>query len=183
MTGIKFLDILRMDDQIKEKTRLWRNKKDVRLSMLNQHIISKNEHLKWLEKLEKNGNTKFWIVFTDNIPIGTAYLTNMNYEALSSEWGFYIGEDTHRGKGLSKSILQYLMNIFFGEMKFRLLITKVLSTNTRAVGIYKKFGFRKKNRLTCDGKKDVIIFEFTDKDWMTYKKRNLKVLPKWRLGH
>ena len=47
MDSIKFVDILKVDAETKEKVRLWRNKDRVRKCMLRQHVISEKEHAEW----------------------------------------------------------------------------------------------------------------------------------------
>ena len=142
MRKIKFENILKVNDEIKEKVRQWRNKEEIRKHMLNQHIITKEEHLNWIESLKNRDDWKFWVVFIDEIPIGSVYLQNIDFKNLTSEWGFYIGEDDFKGKGLGKYILFKLLEFYFEEMKFEVLFTKVLSDNIAALNIYRKFKFK-----------------------------------------
>jgi len=169
MKNIKFLNILDASDELQKKVREWRNKETVRHAMLNQNFITEEDHVQWLKNLKTDESRKFWIVFFDDVPIGSIYLQNIHYEELSSEWGFYIGEDEFRNRGLGKQILKKMMKIFFDEMGFKLLITKVLSNNDIALGIYKKFHFRETRRLPYDGKREVIVMEFSDKDWIDFR--------------
>ena len=136
--------------------------------MLNQHIISKGEHLKWIETLKDRKDWKFWVIFYNSTPIGSIYFQNIDYDNLSSEWGFYIGEEEFKGKGLSKYILFKLLEIFFEEMKFKTLITKVLSTNGPALSVYDKFKFRKLKSFIYNNK-EFLILEFTSEEWKKWK--------------
>lgn len=167
---IKFVNILELDPSIKEKVRQWRNQDDVREQMLNQEIISTEEHAHWLDSLEKRGDCKFWVVFYSDVAIGTVQLQKINHEQFSSEWGFYIGEDQYRGKGLGSYILFKLLNLFFEEMNFDILLTKVLSQNKAALRIYHNFCFKEIGRTKFDEEQDVVYFEFTKEDWLKYKK-------------
>jgi len=169
MNEIEFVNILEVDDKLKEKVRQWRNKEGIRKFMLNQHTITKKEHFKWIESLKNRNDWKFWIVFVNCIPIGSVYLENIDYEKLTSEWGFYIGEDAYRGKGLSKCILFKLLGMFFEEMKFEVLFTKILSKNIIALNLYKKFKFKEIDRLLSENVEKIIILKFSNKDWITWK--------------
>lgn len=171
MKKVSFMDILDVDDRLKEKVRQWRNKTEVRKAMIAQHIITKDEHCNWIESLRKNNACKFWVVFFKDVPIGAAYFSNIKYRELISEWGFYIGENEYRGKGLSKMILFRLLEIFFDEMQFKILFTKVLSKNIIAVNLYKKFGFREKYLKSSESLKDISLFEFSKDEWRKNKKR------------
>ncbi len=168
MKEIKFENILKVNDEIKERVRQWRNKEEIRKYMLNQHIITKKEHLNWIESLKNKNDWKFWVVFFNNIPIGSVYLQNMDYNKLTSEWGFYIGEDDFIGKGLGKYILFKLLEFYFEEMKFEVLFTKVISNNIAALNIYRKFKFKMINDF-FDSHRKVVLLKFTKKDWSKWK--------------
>ncbi|MBA7574077.1 hypothetical protein ES708_15879 [subsurface metagenome] len=164
MKEIKFENILKVNDEIKERVRQWRNKEEIRKYMLSQHIITKEEHLNWIESVKNRNDWKFWVVFVDEIPIGTVYLQNIDYKNLTSEWGFYIGEDDFKGKGLGKHILFKLLEFYFEEMKFEVLFTKVISNNIAALNIYRKFKFKMINDF-LDNQRKVVLLKFTKKDW------------------
>lgn len=170
MEGIKFVNILKVNDEIQEKVRQWRNKEEIRKYMLSQHIITKKEHLNWIESLKNRNDWEFWVVFVDEIPIGSVYLQNIDFKNLTSEWGFYIGEDNYRGKGISKYILFKLLEFYFEEMKFEILFTNVLSDNIAALNIYRKFNFKIINNF-LNSQREVILLKFTKKDWSKQKER------------
>ena len=168
MKEIKFENILKVNDEIKGKVRQWRNKEEIRKYMLSQHIITREEHLNWIESLKNRNDWKFWVVFVDELPIGSIYLQNIDYKKLTSEWGFYIGEDDFKDKGLGKYILLKLLELYFEEMKFEVLFTKVLSDNIAALNIYRKFKFKMINDF-LDNQRKVVLLKFTKKDWSKWK--------------
>lgn len=168
MKEIKYINILKVNDKIQERVRQWRNKEEIRKYMLSQHIITKEEHLNWIESLKDRNDWKFWVVFIDEIPIGSIYLQSIDYKKLTSEWGFYIGEDDFKGKGLGKYILFKLLEFYFEEMKFEVLFTKVISNNIAALNIYRKFKFKMINDF-LDNQRKVVLLKFTKKDWLKQK--------------
>ena len=168
MKEIKFKNILKVNNEIKEKVRQWRNKEEIRKYMLSQHIITKEEHLNWIESLKNRNDWKFWVVFVDEIPMGSVYLQNIDFKNLTSEWGFYIGEDDFKGKGLGKYILFKLLEFYFEEMKFEVLFTKVLSDNIAALNIYRKFKFKIISDF-LDNQRKVVLLKFTKNDWSKWR--------------
>lgn len=168
MKEINFENILKVNDEIKERVRQWRNEEEIRKYMLNQHIITKEEHLNWIESLKNKNDWKFWVVFVEETPIGSVYLQNIDFKNLTSEWGFYIGEDDFKGKGLGKYILFKLLKFYFEEMKHEVLFTKVLSDNIAALNIYRKFKFKMISDFLNNQRK-VEILKFTKKDWSKWK--------------
>jgi UDP-4-amino-4,6-dideoxy-N-acetyl-beta-L-altrosamine N-acetyltransferase len=169
MREIKFLNILYVSNELKEKVRKWRNKEEIRKSMFSQHIITKKEHFRWIESLEHRKDWKFWIVFFDDVPIGCVYLQNIDSKKMASEEGFYIGEESYKGQGLSKCILFKLLGIFFDEMKFKIIFSKIISKNIVALNLNKKFRFKEIDRLPFGDSKEIIISEFSEEDWIKWK--------------
>ncbi|MFC1624233.1 UDP-4-amino-4,6-dideoxy-N-acetyl-beta-L-altrosamine N-acetyltransferase [Candidatus Omnitrophota bacterium] len=171
MADIKFVNIIEAREELKEKVREWRNKDEVRRFMLTQHIISKEEHSGWLEGLRLRDDWKFWVVFLKDIPIGSMYLRNMNHEDLTSEWGFYIGEDAYKGRGLGKVMFLKLLEMFFDEMRFNVLFTRILSDNIIALDLYRKFKFREIKRSSFEDKREIVLLRFSKEDWVKYRRR------------
>lgn len=163
-----FKDVLYVDEELKEKIRSWRNEEYVRKFMINQKVITKEEHNKWLEKINSGNDIKLWIVYFKENPIGIVNLQKIDYKNLSSEWGFYIGEKSYRGLGLSKKILYKLLQIFFEEMKFNILYTKVLSDNKIALKVYKKFKFIEIREI-IEENNHIKLMIFTKNDWIKWK--------------
>jgi len=170
MNELCFVDILDVDHDLKVKVRSWRNNDDVRKYMLTKHIISQEEHLRWLNSLKGNERQKFWVVFCGEIPIGALYLHNINRSGRVSEWGFYIGEKDYRSKGLGKSILCKFLQEYFESMQFETLITIVLPNNSIALHIYKKFYFREIRKSVTGDSEELIRLKFTKNDWLKHKK-------------
>jgi UDP-4-amino-4,6-dideoxy-N-acetyl-beta-L-altrosamine N-acetyltransferase len=169
VNNIQFVNILETDLKIKEKVRKWRNKETVKNYMISQNAVSGREHLNWLNNLKESKSNKVWVIFIYDSPVGAAYLKNIDFKNLCSEWGFYIGEDSFRKKGYGKKILYELLKKYFEEMEFNELKTLVLRDNAVALKIYKKFGFREKNIYKVEDK-NVLELEFHKKDWN--KERN-----------
>jgi UDP-4-amino-4,6-dideoxy-N-acetyl-beta-L-altrosamine N-acetyltransferase len=169
MNHIEFIDILSVNDELRDKVRQWRNKESIRKFMLTQHQISEEEHLKWIKSLSHNDKKKFWVVFANNIPIGSVYLQNISYRGLSSEWGFYIGEDAYTGRGLAKYIVYKLLKDFFEVMKFNVLFTKVFSDNDLALKTYRRFKFAEVGRSCDNSGRKIVTLSFSKSNWEKYK--------------
>ena len=168
MNAMRFVNILEVDPSIQEKVRVWRNKDEVKNWMFNQGIISVEDHQKWLKALAVRNDREFWVVFVGEIPVGAAYLHDMDHDHKISEWGFYIGEGAYKGRGLGKHILYKLLVEFFDVKRFTMLRTKVFSANEAAIHLYRKFFFQEKERFLDNGTK-VCIFEFTQALWQKFK--------------
>ena len=181
MNNPSFINILETDEIIREKVRRWRNKEEIRKCMLDQNIISPQEHARWLDGLSRSADNKFWVVFWEDVPVGAAYLQNVDHQKATTEWGFYIGEEAYKARGLGQQILFNLLEEVFDRMGFEILLTKVLSSNVGAIHLYKKFYFNEKDRFFSKDQREVVILEFTKSAWARTKEE-LKAMCEERVN-
>jgi UDP-4-amino-4,6-dideoxy-N-acetyl-beta-L-altrosamine N-acetyltransferase len=173
---IEFKNILDASADLVEIVRQWRNHKQISQYMLTNHVISKKEHSQWIEKLKTQKTAKTWIIQYNGAPIGVVSLANIDVNKKTTEWGFYISEETARGKGLGSEVLYHLMKHVFDEMKFKKMKTTVLENNPVALHLYEKFGFRKtgtmKEQLIREGMLvKVFLMSITENEWKAIKKQ------------
>ena len=168
MSEVKFVDILKVGSDTKQKVRDWRNKDRIRSCMIKQHVITEKEHNAWLDKLSDDLRIRFWIVFAKDVPIGAVYLNDIDYEKKISDWGFYIGEDEYLGKGFGKVVLYRFLDFAFNEMALDYLTTLVLPSNETALKLYNKFGFKEK-KLSIMSEDDISVMEMSKKNWVVKK--------------
>ncbi|MBN1280626.1 MAG: UDP-4-amino-4,6-dideoxy-N-acetyl-beta-L-altrosamine N-acetyltransferase [Candidatus Thermoplasmatota archaeon] len=172
---ILFENILNGDTQLFEQVRTWRNSAHVNQFMLHDYFITKDEHHQWLEDLKTKKNRKVWVIKCNEKPVGLAYLSNINYQKKSTDWGFYIAENTARGKGIGSLTLYKLMEYVFDILQFSIMHTFVLSNNPRAIRLYEKFGFRKDDSRTRQLERkgallNVFSMSITYETWNNIKK-------------
>ncbi len=173
MNDIRFIDIMNVDEQTKEKVREWRNNDYIRNNMLSQHIISYKEHADWLKKIQNDKRYLFWLVYLGKVPIGTAYLTNIDWNSKTSDWGYYIGESAYRNTGLGKRILAEFLDLIFYDVKMASIKTKVLGNNKIAIHIYRLLGFSELSVQTNDDKtpgSGIKIFYLSKNTWIHNRK-------------
>ena len=174
--NIEFHDILNVNHDLVEKVREWRNSKEIKSYMINDHYISKNEHQEWILKLKKSKESKAWVIDYMDKPIGLVYLINIDYKNKKTDWGFYIADQIYRGKGIGSVILYKLMSHVFDYMNFNEMHTKVLENNITAIELYKKFGFKKEDvldeKIIRNRKKiEIFIMRITYKEWRKIKEK------------
>lgn len=172
--NIKFQNILEIDKELIELVRRWRNSERISDYMYRNHHIGKEEHLKWIAKLRTKDLAKAWIIRYNGKPIGLVQLSNINYENKTTEWGFYIADESVRGKGIGSAALYKLIEYVFEEMNLKKMITMVLENNYVAMKLYQKFGFKKEGKLmekvVRNGKEINVIFMRLIKDeWKNRK--------------
>lgn len=92
----------------------------------------------WFETLNSESN-KYYIINLDDEPVGYFRLSNF------TPTNCYIGCDIHsnyRGKGIAYAAYKIFIHKLFSENKYNKLFLEVLSTNTIAISLYLKLGFK-----------------------------------------
>ena len=173
--NIEFVNILDVDENLIEQVRRWRNSESVSKYMFTNHYITKEEHKKWMEKLKKESTAKSWIIIYNKKPVGLASLSDIDYKNKITDWGFYIADESLRGKGIGSATLNRLMSIVFDEMILKKMKTRVLENNKIAIKLYEKMGFKKEGRpkqqLIRNGKSvNVITMGISNEKWKKIKK-------------
>lgn len=171
---IDFKNLLDVDKKTQQLVRIWRNLDDVRKYMINDHLISEDEHNRWLEKIRVGSKIKAWVIYYNKKPIGLMNLNNINWTDKITDWGIYIADNKIRGKGVGSAALIKLIDLVFTDLNFAVMKTLVLDNNNVAINLYEKMGFKKhkniKHKIIRDGKKiNVFLMSMTQQDYKEKK--------------
>ena len=126
-----------------------------------------DETFKWFDTTNPN----FYVILMDNKMIG--YFRTSNYSLDNKN--IYIGADIHPnywGKGIGFSIYSKFIPFLFEEYNLNKISLEVLSTNQRAISLYKKLGFK------TEGIKREEIYKnnkFVDSIIMSILKKEIKL--------
>lgn len=173
---VRFRGILECDEETQERVRNWRNREEIRKYMYNDHIIGVEEHRHWLERLKQREDLVVWVIYYRNDPVGTINLQKIDPLNKTTEWGFYIAEESGRGKGVGTMALFRLVEHVFEEMDFHKLNTTVLGNNPGALKLYFKLRFREEGNLRKQILRenqyiDVILLGMLKEEWMQEKQK------------
>ncbi len=133
---VKFANFINLSDNEKEMIRNWRNSDEIRKWMFTDHIISKEDHLNFIENLRKDGANFYWMVIADDKPIGVVSFQKVDFKNRSGYLGIYSTE-----KGIGRLIMKYLLHLWFELTQMRILKCEVLEGNKHAYNFYKNAGF------------------------------------------
>jgi UDP-4-amino-4,6-dideoxy-N-acetyl-beta-L-altrosamine N-acetyltransferase len=147
-----------------------RNQLSVRVSMYNEHLISENEHLSWIDALKGNGNHIVYAVLNEmQKPVGVVSLNAIDRLHKKSDWAFYLDE-SERG-GLGAAIEYFIIDYAFEALELMKLNCEVIETNIGVVRMHKKFhfreeGFRRSNIEKNAKRIGVYLLGLTAEDWV-----------------
>ncbi len=98
----------------------------------------------WVARLIDNPHSIFLVIAArhGNRPLGYVQLTNMDFLHGTAELGICLNE-TACGRGYAAEALQLLEDYVHDVFNIRKIILRVLASNIRAIGFYKKARYRK----------------------------------------
>lgn len=152
-----------------EMVRNWRNKESIRKWMYSNHIISPEEHSKFIEGLQKDNKNFYWLVEDKKEEyIGVVYLNRIDLENKNTYFGIYSNPDC-KMSGAGHLLIECLKKLAFDVATLHTLKLEVIVSNEIAINFYKKSGFNEEGRLKefvfKDGKwHDVIVMGVLNRD-------------------
>jgi len=151
----------------------WRNQKRIRQAMYTDHIISREEHYAWFERVSGQDESLHFVFEYEGKPIGVANVTDINRAANRCVWGFYIGaEDVPRGVGSAMGF--FTLEHLFETLGFHKVIGEALAENEASIRYHLRLGFVQEGRFVEHVIKkgrfvDVISFAVLERDWKRIK--------------
>lgn len=148
----------------------WRNQPHIREMMYKDHVIGREEHQLWYEKMKDNPASAYLILEHRGRPLGQTNFTKIDREASSCLWGFYVGEDKRpRGTGTVMGLLS--LDYAFETVAVREVIGEVLEHNSKSRQLFDRLGFTLTGRLPQHVFKsgayaDVCVYAMTAEDWL-----------------
>lgn len=134
------IDFMQFDEIFLEKSYKWLTDPEIR-AMTCTPFITKEGQKSWYESLSYRKDYYVWGIRKDREAIGAVGLKNIDYENQTGEYFGYIGEKQYWGMGIGMEMLIF-MKEKAKELGINTLKLKVHPSNTRAIYLYKKFGFR-----------------------------------------
>ncbi len=151
----------------------WRNREDIRRAMYSDHVITREEHYTWFDRVTVERKTQHFIFEYDAVPMGVINVVDIHPTANRCTWGFYVGvEESARGTGSAMGFVA--LEYMFEVLHFRKVIGEVLADNEASLKYHKRLGFVEEGRLVehvlkGDRYVDVISFAIFDRDWLRIK--------------
>lgn len=152
----------------------WRNSSNVAPYMYSDHTIGQAEHDRWFAGALTGCDRRYWIIETDQGPVGLANLARIDPAARRCDWAYYLGETGTRGRGLGAQIEYIVLRHVFETMGFNKLWCEVLAGNEPVWKLHQSFGFVRealfRQQVFKDGGfHDVVGLGMLQTDWAAAK--------------
>jgi UDP-4-amino-4,6-dideoxy-N-acetyl-beta-L-altrosamine N-acetyltransferase len=138
-----------------------RNSEFVRNNFVIREQFTEQSQKKWLDCVIKEGKAVQYIILSDNLPVGSVYIRDIDYVHKKGEFGIFVEKD-FAGKGFGFLATKEMLKIAFEKLKLHRVYLRVFSDNLSAIKVYEKAGFVKEGLLRdtifIDGKfRDMIL--------------------------
>lgn len=97
----------------------------------------------WFRGLKKKRSCRAWIVELGGRPVGEVELAQINYRNGTAEIRICIGDKSCWGQGLGWDAMTHSLLYSFELLNLKTIYLRVFATNTRAIRLYERLGFRK----------------------------------------
>jgi UDP-4-amino-4,6-dideoxy-N-acetyl-beta-L-altrosamine N-acetyltransferase len=132
---------LRAEDS--ERLLAWRNSDQVAPYMYSDHRISQDEHDRWFEGLPGRSDCRYWIIELDELPVGLASLSRIDFANRRCEWAYYLASPSTRGRGVGSCVELLVLDHVFGALGLGKLWCEVLIENEAVWKLHESFGFQR----------------------------------------
>ena len=119
----------------------WRNSPAVSAYMYTDHVISSDEHARWLAAAMTSADRRYWMIEDDGAPVGLANVVRIDPVSRRCEWAYYLGEASVRGRGVGAAVELLVLDHVFGPLGLNKLWCEVLLENQSVWRLHEKFGF------------------------------------------
>lgn len=123
-----------------EMVRNWRNQAHIRRNMYTEHVIGREEHARWINKILTDSRSDYTIFEHQDRPIGLVGFYDIFAEHERADWAFYLGaSDIVRGSGPAMEC--FALDYAFGSLRVHKLCCEVLAFNKAVINLHARFGF------------------------------------------
>ncbi|MED3541268.1 UDP-4-amino-4,6-dideoxy-N-acetyl-beta-L-altrosamine N-acetyltransferase [Bacillus toyonensis] len=173
MLGIGDFQLESLEKKDLELILKWRNTKEIRSVMYDDHQITIDEHVKWYEKLIIDDTKVARLLTYKEKPIGFVNFTKIDEMNRTCYWGFYIGEKQsakRAGTVLGLLALDYI----FETKDIHKVCAEIIESNRISLNFHQKLGFQEDGRYENyiyrnNDYIDVIIMTLSHEQWMEKK--------------
>jgi UDP-4-amino-4,6-dideoxy-N-acetyl-beta-L-altrosamine N-acetyltransferase len=147
----------------------WRNSERIRQVMYTDHVITRDEHYAWFERVTRDNVSMHFVFECEDRPLGVVNVVDIDRRNLRCVWGFYIGEENApRGSGTAMGYLA--LDHLFEKEGFHRIMGEALADNEASIKYHRRLGFVEEGRLVDHVVKngrftDVVSFALIDRVW------------------
>jgi UDP-4-amino-4,6-dideoxy-N-acetyl-beta-L-altrosamine N-acetyltransferase len=158
-----------MEEGDLDLVREWRNAERIRRVSYTDHLIGRDEHRTWFERVVRSDATAPFVFECEGRPVGVVNLVDIDRAESSCVWGFFIGaEDAPRGAGGAMGFCA--LEHVFEQSGLTSVRGEALAGNESSIRYHRRLGFELVDRLVDGAEKsgeslDVLVFTLREPVW------------------
>lgn len=152
----------------------WRTDPDITKYMETDFEGTLATQKEWYRQIQKDNSKKYCVIDINDIPAGVLCLTDIDYDAKTCEWGYYVGEKSLRSFAAAISIECSLYDYVFEKMGFQKIFCECLGFNTGVIKLHEYCGNHidniEKNAILKKGiSYDLVKMSISAEEWRKKK--------------
>ncbi|MCI3134710.1 UDP-4-amino-4,6-dideoxy-N-acetyl-beta-L-altrosamine N-acetyltransferase [Phenylobacterium aquaticum] len=156
----------------------WRNQPEVARWMYSDHVITPEEHGRFMAGALVDPARRYWIIELDGEPVGLANLVDISAENRKCSWAYYLASPSVRGKGVGAFVEVWVIEHVFGALGLNKLCCEVLVENEAVWKMHESFGFQREALYRAHVWKggeprDVVGLGLLARDWAAVRETSL----------
>jgi UDP-4-amino-4,6-dideoxy-N-acetyl-beta-L-altrosamine N-acetyltransferase len=178
----KIVNLKPVEEDHIELIRKWRNAQHVTSGMIWRETITSEAQSTWLKKISKGPNSAYFVILEKEggEPVGVVDIKKINHLHRHGEWGIFLGETSHRWKGIATEAACLLLHYSFQELGLHKVKATLIAENIASIRFHEALGFQIKGHLKDEACikglfHDVLLGGLLQKDFY-HSRRSRKVL-------
>ena len=162
--------LLRVKEDDLEMMLDWRMRPEITQFMFTNPVLTMETQRKWFENLKTDKTQIRWIIYYNDIPIGSMYLVDIDYENKRCESGWFIAEKEYRSLNLAMYLQWNVLDYIFNVLNLNRNYGYVIDTNKSLIKLLNLCGFEtegilKQHVVIRNEVHDVYITAMTKNAW------------------
>jgi len=163
---------LRIEDQA--VTLQWRQDLETVLAVMGYRLpVTSLGEQSWFDgalKDQSRGRVTMMIEATNKSPVGLVHLVGVDWVSRVAEFAILIGDKSARGKGVGHDATALMLEYGFRTLNLNRIWLRVTQTNSAAIRVYERLGFRCEGVLrqaffADGGLQDVLVMGLLAEEW------------------
>jgi len=148
----------------------WRNQPEVARWMYSDHLITEDEHRRFMDTALSDPARRYWIIEMDGAPVGLANLADISPTHRKASWAYYLADPATRGQGVGAFVEVFVLDYVFRELGLNKLCCEVLVENEAVWKMHEGFGFTREALFRAHvwkggAPRDVVGLGILAEDW------------------
>lgn len=133
------VELNRLDEETIANIRTWRNQDFIRKNMFNTHVITEEEHKRYIDKVKQDPNRGLFVFYLDGEPFGV-FQYEVDLEANSVTNGNYLIDEKYQVMGYG-AIMYYMIGVIQSAyLEVEKIYAEVIDTNKNAIRMHIRSG-------------------------------------------